>query len=146
MKAVFVSIFILGFSIISKAQSYGIINDKDGFVNIRESKKADSRIVGKLYNDSPFSYEEDDKADWIRVLEGSSETENFVGGYIHKSRIFPLSKLKSIKNRRFFKDSCVAINDSLTVILKCEKFNQKKHKLFYRRPLKGENFASELTG
>ncbi|HKB43436.1 MAG TPA: hypothetical protein VKC90_03570, partial [Chitinophagaceae bacterium] len=46
---------------------------------------------------------------------------------------------KSIKNIRLSKDSCVAINDSLIVVIKSISFNPKIHKLMYSNPIPNEN-------
>ena len=135
MKTIIAFIFFFNVYFFAKAQSFAIINDKDGFVNVRKDKNINSPVVGKLNNDDIFGYDPHDNSDWIEIYAQHLENENgqSIDGYIHKSRIFPLSNLKSLKNIKSFKDSCVAINDSLKVTIKSKLFNPKKHKLTYYR-------------
>jgi len=134
MKTVFTFLFLCCFPCFAKAQSFAIISDKDGYVNVRKDNGANSPIVGKIYSNDIFGYDEADKSDWIKIYKQNWEHENgSLEGYIHKSRIFPLSKFKSIKNVKSYKDSCVAVNDSLKIIIKSKLFNAKKHHLTYDR-------------
>jgi hypothetical protein len=127
------SIFLTGISFASYAQlSFAIINDKDGFVNIRKDKNATSAVIGKIYNDDIFGYDPDDKSDWVEIYQQISPA-NVVHGYIHKSRVFPLAYFKTIKNIKVLKDSCVATNDSLVIRVKSQIFNPKEHRLTYDR-------------
>jgi hypothetical protein len=147
MKTLIAFIFSSLICFLANAQSFAIINDKDDFVNVRKDKSINSPIVGKIYNDSIFGYDPDDKSDWLQIYKQDLETQNGYGkeGYIYKNRIFPLSKFRSIKNIKSFKDSCVAINDSLIIIVKSGSFNPKKHKLTYSKPIPNEHIASVLT-
>ncbi|MFI5140001.1 MAG: SH3 domain-containing protein [Sphingobacteriales bacterium] len=133
MKILTALIFFTGVYFLANAQSFAIINDKDGFVNIRKDKSINSPVIGKLNNDDIFQYDPDEKSDWIKIYAQhlGNEDGHYIEGYIHKSRVFPLSNLKSVKNIRSFKDSCVAIDDGLMVIIKSKLFNPKKHKLTY---------------
>ncbi len=132
MKTIVACVFFFVIYFAANGQSFAIINDKDGYVNIRESRSITSRIVGKIKNDSIFSYDESDKSDWVRVYPQDAEVESGgTAGFVHKSRILPLSTFKTIKNTLFFRDSCITRNDSLVVIIKSSSFNPAKHKLFY---------------
>ena len=94
-----------GISIISKISSQiiiklerpGIINDKDGYVNIRESQSINSKIVGKLINSEFYFYTPLADSDWWPVKKVNSVT---VVGYIHKSRITKYNNFpKAIKEK-----------------------------------------------
>jgi hypothetical protein len=136
MKNCTLLVLFLSLYFAAKAQTYAIINDKDGFVNIRKDKNLSSPIVGKIYNDKVFSYDEEDldKSGWVRIYKQDFD-HNGMEGYIHKSRILSLSKFKTIKKIKFYKDSCMAINDSLTIVIKSKLFNPRFHKLTYSKPL-----------
>ena len=61
-----------------------IINDPDGFVNIREKADKNSRIVGKLKERELFYFTPISGSDWYKVYH---EEYQPCLGYIHKSRI-----------------------------------------------------------
>jgi len=146
MKKFALVILFVSFYCVTYAQTYAVINDKDGFVNVRKDKTASSLIVGKIYDDSIFSYDDEDldKSGWVKIHKQDFNKEG-VEGYITKSRIFNLSKFKSIKSIRSSKDSCVTINDSLKIIVKSRLFNPKNHSLSYRKPGKYVGDRKELT-
>jgi len=132
MKTLITLIFFSGACSFANGQSFAIINDPDGYVNIRENRSVTSRIIGKIYNYNVFDYDKSDKSEWVHIYKQDSEDESGgTVGYVHRSRILPLSTFNTIKNIDFFKDSCIGRNDSLTVIIKSSSFNPVKHKLFY---------------
>ncbi len=61
---------------------HGIINDPDGYVNVRNEKNASSEIKDKIIRGEEFLYWEDKNSDWWKVM-----TKNIIYGYVHKSRI-----------------------------------------------------------
>jgi hypothetical protein len=142
MKRLIIFLIFTCFCFAAKAQAYAIISDKDGFVNIRKEKSANAPIVARIYNDSIFNIGDEDndgESDWIKIyMEGGTE------GYVYKSRILALSKLKFLKNIKIYKDSCVAINDSLAVTIKSKTFNSKFHKLTYSKAIPDKNIREEL--
>jgi hypothetical protein len=132
MKTIVVVAFFSCVYFFANAQSFAIINDKDGYVNIRENRSVSSAVVGKILNDDVFDYDESDKSEWVRVYTQEIEDKSGgIAGFVYKSRIFPLSTFNTIKNIRYFKDSCIAKNDSLIVVIKSPLFNPKRHKLSY---------------
>jgi hypothetical protein len=132
MKTLIALILFTGVYFFANGQSFAIINDPDGYVNIRKFRSVTSRIVGKIYNYEVFDYDESDKSEWVRVYKQTIEDESGGSvGFVHKSRILPLSTFKTIKNTSFFNDSCVDRNDSITVVIKSSSFNPLKHKIIY---------------
>lgn len=80
-----------------------IINDKDGYTNVRKKPNSKSEIVYKLLENEMFQYEtENEKSDWIKVYIRKNKfdiNEEFkfsksIEGYIHKTRLLTLSSLK----------------------------------------------------
>jgi hypothetical protein len=78
-----------------------LINDSDGYVNIREKPDRSSAIVGKIIKNKIFLYTPDCFNDWwlIYTLDGSEKL-----GYVHNSRIlkypdFPLQLKVEMKKR-----------------------------------------------
>lgn len=115
----------------AQAENEGIfiINDKDGYTNIRESPDGKAKIIGKAYkhqllfrDDDGYEYDEDGvieyewQKNWIPVYNNS------VRGYIYKKNTLGISKLSSLD--RGFSDTIIrAYNDSVEVIMKIVAFD-----------------------
>jgi len=82
---------ILRKDVIYGLRRVGLINDPDGYVNVRESGSIDGRVIGKIKENELFYYRPIGNINWYPVYK----TNNFMGqlgvrpiwGYIHKSRI-----------------------------------------------------------
>jgi hypothetical protein len=73
----------LGFTAIAIAQDRGIINDPDGYVNVRSKPSLDAPVVATVKNNQAFEFEsEKDGAEWFRVKLAGGQT-----GFMHGSRI-----------------------------------------------------------
>ena len=59
-----------------------IINDSDGYVNVRSGKSSQSKIVGRIKERQIFFFIPSLKSDWWQVF-----LPNGILGYVHKSRI-----------------------------------------------------------
>src|SRR5437667_605786 len=59
-----------------------VIDDPDGYVNLRKEKNADSPIIAKVKKDEPFEYRCTQNATWCKVKLTSGVT-----GWMHYSRI-----------------------------------------------------------
>lgn len=77
----------------------GIINDPDGYVNVRKGEGVKCPIVGKVMTDEVFLFTPNYYSDWWKVqsLDGSIE------GYMHKSRITPFGTLPEEKKKELKK-------------------------------------------
>ena len=62
----------------------GIINDIDGYTNIRELPNIKSKIIGKINKDEIFLFFPTNLTDWWQVKRFDT---NQIIGYIHKSKI-----------------------------------------------------------
>ena len=65
-----------------------IINDKDGYVNIREDKDSKSKIVGRLFTDDIFMVASDsDEDEWWGVFYSAkfNDLENYKKDYYLKN-------------------------------------------------------------
>ncbi len=80
-----------------------VIQDKDGYTNVRQAPNSSSTIIHTIYENEVFWYnneEPDQVPDWIRVnipknrySVGCSDSDILVG-WIHKSRLLPLEELE----------------------------------------------------
>jgi len=126
-----------------------IINDKDGYVNIREDKDSKSKIVGRLFTDDIFMVASDsDEDEWWGVFYSAkfNDLENYkkdyylkngmtdgkeiyFQGYMHKSRFILIDKLKSVSTRNITRTKkMVSItNDTIKLVFKTNLFDKAKH-------------------
>jgi len=75
-----------------------IINDPDGYTNIRSGKGIKYPVINKIYKDEFFSYEPNENETWLKVIKMWN-----IEGYVHKSRIIPLNALPDSKKRQLIK-------------------------------------------
>lgn len=76
----------------------GSVNDKDGYVNIRNGPSSTAKVTGTLTNRDYFYYIPNGNSDWWQV----ARTENLkaLTGYVHKSRILKFNDMsRSLKNK-----------------------------------------------
>ena len=83
-----------------------IIQDKDGFTNVRNKPSSESEIIYKLIDNEAFFYYEDsfgdtENTDWIYVMIPKNKfsvqwSYGYYYGYIHKSRLKPISQLENV--------------------------------------------------
>lgn len=93
---------VQGNKTIEKLKRPGIINDPDGYCNVREKPYKNSKITAKFIKDEVFYYTPTNESDWWCVYkeEGGKQI-----GYIHKSRIlkyadFPPKLKEKVKKQR----------------------------------------------
>jgi uncharacterized protein YgiM (DUF1202 family) len=66
----------------ASAQERGVINDPDGFVNLRSGKSTSADVIAKVKDGQVFKIEQGDDADWAKVTLRSGQS-----GWMHRSRI-----------------------------------------------------------
>ena len=88
MKAFLLGRFLTGllwlapFHAICADETRGVIDDPDGYVNVRASQGTDSAIVAKVKEGEPFTFERVEGSDWAKVKLPSGKS-----GWMHSSRI-----------------------------------------------------------
>jgi len=104
------NLLLLGlvFQIHTVSGQVAIIQDKDGFTNVRSKPTVDSEIVYKLKENEVFFYYEEpfgtmaENTDWKYVMIPQNKFSiqlsgyGYIYGYIHKSRLKPISQLENI--------------------------------------------------
>ncbi|MCD8268979.1 MAG: hypothetical protein LUD46_11380 [Parabacteroides sp.] len=116
---------------------FGIIQDTDGYVNIRDTDKS---VIDKLFDNHVFfdwdARTDEPDADWHNIEYGAEtgitkcNDKNTKTGEIHKSRIRYLEDLPQLKKQSQSTDEClVYANDTLTVELRIRDFNPHGHKV-----------------
>lgn len=118
---------------------FGIISDKDGFVNVRNSPNISNNIIDTLTN-----------GQLVFCLEAEGEWRptdyDFSGqrksGYIHNSRVKFISDFDKISYENLTDSSIFFKQDSIKLIVTKTRFNPKQNKLEYH---KGDNSKNEMS-
>jgi len=121
-----------------------IINDKDGYTNLREKPYQNSKIIGKIVEhqasaiDSYVQDEENISKDWIAVkfpinINKRSGFTKFEGeektGYIHKSRLVELESLPKFESKELNPHKVSHQNKDVEIIIETQTFNKSKHQI-----------------
>lgn len=108
MKKLFKILFILLLIAPDILGQFAIINDKDGYTNLRENADIKSKTIYKLHNYELFLYEDShDNSDWIKVFVPKNKYSldcdgfSYLIGYIHRSRLKPIEELEKYKKDNF---------------------------------------------
>jgi hypothetical protein len=136
-------------------QDVAVINDPDGYVNIRQSPSLDSRVIGRIFNQDIFECAWlEGNSEWCRVSYGGqipkslkemepykrnfyvnelhSTSDNIeIEGYVHSSRVIKIRSLPEIGviNLSANKRHLSIKNDSLVFEVLLSAFASSKHKI-----------------
>jgi len=77
-----IAFLILGIASTASGQYRGIINDPDGFTNVRAGQSMDSAIVAKALTGEVFEFDGGEGSEWWKVTLASGKT-----GWMNQSRI-----------------------------------------------------------
>jgi hypothetical protein len=117
---------------------YAIIEDKDGFTNIRQEPNAKSKIVGTIKEDDIFYYFSDKgQKEWYSIYRKNNKKS----GYVHKSRVKSLVSLPYVVHKKAVKDTLFFKNDSIDAKIIINTFIPKQHKIE-----KKNNFIFKIDG
>lgn len=89
-KIITFTILVVAINQFAIAQQKGLVNDPDGYTNIREGRSSSTKIIGRVLEGQEFLYYTDESSNWWKV-KFESENKNTIIGYIHNSRIKPVS-------------------------------------------------------
>jgi hypothetical protein len=128
-----------------------IINDKDGFVNIRKDKSSNSEIIGRVFDGDIFMVAADNETDeWWDIFYSVrldsiekykrdyykknglvKDNELYIQGFIHKSRFILIEKLNYISPKFVSRttNSISIKNDSVDFKFLVSNFNSSKHQI-----------------
>jgi uncharacterized protein YgiM (DUF1202 family) len=70
----------LAFAPLVKAGQRGVINDPDGYVNLRAGNSAEAEVIAKVKTGEPFTFERKADAEWCKVTLASGKS-----GWMHLS-------------------------------------------------------------
>ena len=122
--------FILLFLLISdivfaQEEAFAVINDKDGYVNVREGKSAQSKVLKRLNNKTivfVYNYDKATDGNWIYTDEE---------GYIYNDRVKWIHKFPIIAKGIAKGNTIVFEGKEIQVVLTSGKFDKSKHSFEY---------------
>ena len=122
--------FILLFLLISdivfaQEEAFAVINDKDGYVNVRKGKSAQSKVLKRLNNKTivfAYNYDKTTDGNWIYTDEE---------GYIYSDRVKWIHKFPIIAKGIAKGNTIVFEGKEIQVILTSGKFDKSKHSFEY---------------
>lgn len=121
-----------------------IINDKDGFTNVRQKADKNSKIIGKIIEGQVFAIdsfvedEENKSEDWIAVKFPTNVDKNltfvrFEGGektgYIHKSRLVELETLPKFEMNEVNSNQVIHHYKDIEIEIETQVFKKSDHKI-----------------
>jgi len=107
--------------------SFAVINDKDGYVNVRKEKSVHSKVLKKLDNNTlifVFVYDKAHDGNWIYV-----DNE----GYIYNDRVKWIEELPKAAKGVEKKNAIHFSGKDIQVALSTEKFDKSKHSFKYHK-------------
>ena len=122
--------FILLFLLISdivfaQEEAFAVINDKDGYVNVRKGKSPQSKVLKRLNNKTivfVYNYDKATDGNWIYTDEE---------GYIYNDRVKWIHKFPIIAKGIAKGNTIVFEGKEIQVILTSGKFDKSKHSFEY---------------
>ena len=107
--------------------AFAVINDKDGYVNVRKEKSVHSKVLKKLDNNTLIFVLEYDKAQEGNWIYADNE------GYIYNDRVKWIEKLPKIAKGIARGNTIVFEGKEIQVTLATEKFDKDKHSFKYHK-------------
>lgn len=142
-KSLFSFLFIFTLVINSFGQDFefAIIQDKDGYVNVRESKSSKSKVLDKL-NDGELIYHHGKEVNWIDVNYIRNDTD--VSGFVYFDRVKSVSEYQNIKCLESSENQILFNSNDIFISITKQKFNKKLHKLKFNK--KYQDVLDEIDG
>ena len=107
--------------------AFAVINDKDGYVNVRKEKSVHSKVLKKLDNNTlifVFVYDKAHDGNWIHP-----DYE----GYIYNDRVKWIHNFPQIAKGIAKGNTIVFKGKEIQVVLSTEKFDKSKHSFKYHK-------------
>lgn len=127
LKFIVFTSFMIGYIETSYAD-FGFIQDKDGYVNVRENSSLNSKVTSKLNNNEIVSCVMDEGTNNFCLVNAS----NGVTGFAYKNRINNFSGYTSIKLSQYSKERAVYNDKNIIVEVYAKKaiLDPKLYKTF----------------
>lgn len=123
-------VLVVSLFISNKIFSQSIINDKDGFVNVRKEPSKNSTVFDTLRN-GHLLYDLEREGNWV-AIDYFKNNESF-SGYIYKGRSKRIDAFTEIKRKIIKANEVVLGNDTIEISVTKSKFDPKKHQITYSK-------------
>ena len=129
MKKLFLTfLFFCQFAFVhAQEEAFGVIYDKDGYVNVRKEKSVHSKVLKKLDNNTLIFVLEYDKAQEGNWIYADNE------GYIYNDKVKWIHKFPQIAKGIAKGNTIVFEGKEIQVVLSTEKFDKSKHSFKYHK-------------
>src|SRR5215218_6309995 len=127
----FILIFLSSFTF----AQFAIVQDKDGYSNIRKEADIASNITDTLHN-GRFVYCFGKKENWTDINYTKNKADS--RGYVYHDRLQLIADYESLPVKTKAANSITLGNDSLRVMVSLQKFDKSKNKLSYYKEAKGQ--------
>ncbi|MDC4291624.1 SH3 domain-containing protein [Acinetobacter baumannii] len=126
-KSIISTVLMIG-PVGSSYADFGFIQDKDGYVNIRENSSLTSKVTSKLNNNEIVSCVMDERVNNFCLVNAS----NGVTGFVYKNRINNFSGYTYIKLFQYSKEKAVYNDKNIIVEVYAKKaiLDPKLYKIF----------------
>ena len=128
------TLFLIILSCLAFGQ-FAIIQDKDGYCNVRSSSGKGNNIIDKLHN-GHLVYVFENDGNWINI--DYSKKNKDLNGQVYKDRVTLIFSYLDIPILTKSKTQTVLKKDSLKVILTQQSFDKTKHKFTYNKEYKDQ--------
>ncbi len=127
LKFIVFNTFMIGSTEASYAD-FGFIQDKDGYVNVRENSSLSSKVTTKLNNNEIVSCVMDEETNNFCLVNAS----NGVTGFVYKNRINSFGGYTSIKLSQYSREKAVYSDKNIIVEVYAKKaiLDPKLYKTF----------------
>ena len=125
MKFFIVLFLLISDIVFAQEEAFAVINDKDGYVNVRKGKSAQSKVLKKLNNKTivfVYNYDKATDGNWIYTDEE---------GYIYNDRVKWIHKFPIIAKGIAKGNTIVFEGKEIQVVLTSGKFDKSKHSFEY---------------
>ncbi len=103
-----------------------MVEDKDGFTNLRAGASTESKVEGKVLSGSVI-YVEETKGDWVKIMDDTGKDRDL---YVHKSRLKPVKEWKQTAGKPSEKKDSISVKSgTLEAKVTEEPFVEKDHKV-----------------
>ncbi|MDO7394261.1 SH3 domain-containing protein [Acinetobacter baumannii] len=116
LKFIVFTAFMIG-SIEALHADFGLIQDKDGYVNVRENSSLSSKVTSKLNNNEIVSCVMDEETNNFCLVNAS----NGATGFIYKNRINNFSGYTSIKLSQYSREKVIYSDKNIIVEVYAKK-------------------------
>ena len=127
MKFFVVLLLLISDIVFAQEEAFAVINDKDGYVNVRKEKSVHSKVLKKLDNNTlifVFEYDKAQEGNWIYA-----DNE----GYIYNDRVKWIHNFPQIAKGIAKGNTIVFEGKEIQVVLSTEKFDKDKHSFKYHK-------------